>query len=189
MGMLDVGPKSKQRIELIKEEYKNMKYTVIKDDSEDESEEEEVEEKSPNILVKIQEVIKKKPKKLKKIKDNNQIAHFYSTHYSNPMYVSHYLCRLFPFSQLRIELQGENFDVAERLFSSIETTFESATTQKTDVRELIPEFFSTIDYMVNLNCNLFGYRKDNTLVDDILFDKVCHLIKNNRHRSICIFSP
>ena len=25
--------------------------------------------------------------------------------------------------------------------------------------------------------------------NDILFDKVCNLIKNNRHRSICIFSP
>ena len=44
-----------------------------------------------------------------------------------------------------------------------------------DCRELIPEFFSTVDYMVNLNCNLFGYRKDNTLVDDILFNNTATL--------------
>ena len=180
MGMLDVGPKSKQRIELIKEEYKNMKYTVIKDDSEDESEEEEVEEKSPNILVKIQEVIKKKPKKLKKIKDNNQIAHFYSTHYSNPMYVSHYLCRLFPFSQLRIELQGENFDVAERLFSSIETTFESATTQKTDVRELIPEFYYLPEMFENINHLNIGIKKSNVALPQWAHNKTYKFVSKLR---------
>ena len=161
MGMLDVGPKSKKRIELIKEEYKNMKYTAGQGDSDDE---EEVEEEKTNYIEKIQEILKKKQKKIKKIKDNNQIPHFYSTHYSNPIYVSHYLCRLFPFSQLRIELQGEKFDVAERLFSSIETTFESATTQKTDVRELIPEFYYLPEMFENINNLNIGIKNSNVVL-------------------------
>ena len=75
---------------------------------------------------------------------------YYGTHYSNALYVSHYLLRIFPYSQLRIELQGDNFDLS-RLFSSIEQTFLSATSQKTDVRELIPEFFIFPEMFINLN--------------------------------------
>jgi hypothetical protein len=74
----------------------------------------------------------------------------YGTHYSNALYVSHYLLRIFPYSQLRIELQGDNFDLL-RLFASIEQTFLSATSQKTDVRELIPEFFIFPEMFINLN--------------------------------------
>ena len=162
MGMLDVGPQSQKRIELIKEEYKNMMYTTTREDSDEECEEEEKEDN--NVIEMISNTIslfKKKTKKVEKIKDNNEIAHFYSTHYSNPMYVSHYLCRLFPFSQLRIELQGEKFDVAERLFSSIQTTFESATTQKTDVRELIPEFYYLPEMFENVNNLNIGIKNSN----------------------------
>ena len=65
MGMLDVGPKSKKRIELIKEEYKNMKYTAGQGDSDDE---EEVEEEKTNYIEKIQEILKKKQKKIKQNK-------------------------------------------------------------------------------------------------------------------------
>ena len=83
---------------------------------------------------------------------------FYGTHYSNPIYVSHYLSRIFPFSQLRIELQGDNFDIT-RLFCSIEKTFESATTQKTDVRELIPEFFTLPEMFININKLNLGIEK------------------------------
>ena len=161
MGMLDVGPQSQKRIELIKEEYKNMMYTTAGDDSDEECEEEEKEDNKVLSMLNTINIFSKKSKKVEKIKDNNEIPHFYSTHYSNPMYVSHYLCRLFPFSQLRIELQGEKFDVAERLFSSIQTTFESATSQKTDVRELIPEFYYLPEMFENINNLNIGIKNTN----------------------------
>ena len=67
--------------------------------------------------------------------------YFYGCNYSNPTYICNYLIRIFPFSQACIEIQGTGFDNPHRLFSSIIKTFKNASTQSTDVRELIPEFF------------------------------------------------
>ena len=55
----------------------------------------------------------------------NQIPSFYRSHYSNPTYVSHYLARIFPFSFVSIEIHGNKFDDPERMFYSMEKTFES----------------------------------------------------------------
>ena len=43
------------------------------------------------------------------------------------------------------------FDDPDRLFTSIKKTFESATTLKDDVRELIPEFFTLPEMFININ--------------------------------------
>ena len=72
----------------------------------------------------------------------NQIPYFYGSHYSNPTYVSHFLSRIFPYSYVTIEIQGQNFDDPDRLFISMSKTFESASSLKDDVRELIPEFYT-----------------------------------------------
>ena len=65
----------------------------------------------------------------------------YGTHYSTSLYVSYYLVRTFPFSNIRIELQGSKFDDPNRLFLTLENSSNMALTQKTDLRELIPELF------------------------------------------------
>ena len=65
----------------------------------------------------------------------------YRSHYSNSLYITYYLVRTFPFSSMRIELQGKNFDDPNRLFNSINNSFYCALTQKSDLRELIPELF------------------------------------------------
>ena len=67
--------------------------------------------------------------------------YYFGSNYSNPIYVCHFLMRIFPFTQIAIELQGSKFDQAERLFLSVENSFKFSLSQKTDVRELIPEFF------------------------------------------------
>jgi factor associated with neutral sphingomyelinase activation len=64
----------------------------------------------------------------------------YGTHYSSPGYVLFYLIRKAPEYQLR--LQNGRFDHADRLFTSIAKTWESCTSAPTDVKELIPEFYS-----------------------------------------------
>ena len=75
----------------------------------------------------------------------NQLPSFYSSHYSNPTYVSHF------FSFVSLEIQGEKFDDPNRIFHSMSKTFESCMTLKDDVRELIPEFYYFPEMFKNLN--------------------------------------
>ena len=75
----------------------------------------------------------------------------YRSHYSTSLYITYYMVRVFPFSSMRIELQGKNFDDPNRLFNSISESFYCALTQKSDVRELIPEFFFFPEMFYNIN--------------------------------------
>ena len=92
----------------------------------------------------------------------------YGSNYSNPVYVCNFMMRLFPFSHIAIELQGNKFDNPERLFISVKNSFFNSLTQKTDVRELIPEFFYFPEIFLNLNKLNLGQLEDGTLVDNIL---------------------
>lgn len=84
----------------------------------------------------------------------------YGTHYSSSMVVASYLIRLPPFIQSYILLQGGSFDHADRLFYSIEGSWNSASRDNgADVRELIPEFFYLPEFLVNLNGYDFGERQ------------------------------
>jgi hypothetical protein len=100
-------------------------------------------------------------------------AYFYGHTYSNPMYVTHYLTRLFPFSQIAVELQGSSFDDPNRMFLSLENSFACSATQKGDVREIIPEFFFMPELFYNLNNINFGERifsnNEKTTVNDVTF--------------------
>ena len=63
----------------------------------------------------------------------------YGTHYSSAMIVCSFLIRLEPFTQHYLKLQGGTFDHANRLFHSIQTSWESESClNTTDGRELIP---------------------------------------------------
>ena len=84
----------------------------------------------------------------------------YGSHYSNCLYVTYYLVRLFPFANIRIELQGTSFDDPNRLFNAIKTSFECTSTQKSDVRELIPELFCLPEILLNDNDFNLGKIKD-----------------------------
>eukprot|EP00934_Nitzschia_sp_Nitz4_P005324 Nitzschia sp. Nitz4//scaffold43_size134323//124879//134327//NITZ4_003322-RA/size134323-augustus-gene-0.228-mRNA-1//1//CDS//3329552017//5314//frame0 len=74
----------------------------------------------------------------------------YGTHYSCAAYVLYYLMRLEPFSRLALTLQGGKFDVADRLFHNVGSSWKSASEENLqDVRELIPEFFYLPDFLTN----------------------------------------
>ena len=75
----------------------------------------------------------------------------YGSHYSTSLYLTYYLVRVFPYSYIRIELQGKNFDDPNRLFNSLPNSFDCAMTQKSDLRELIPEFFCFPEMFLNMN--------------------------------------
>ena len=88
------------------------------------------------------------------------------------MYVSHYLVRLFPYSMTLIEIQGDGFDVSDRLFLKLQKSFYTAATEKCDLREIIPEFFTLPEMFLNINNLNLGkidikyYQKDSEGNDD-----------------------
>ena len=86
----------------------------------------------------------------------NKLPYCFGSHYSNPIYVNHFMLRLFPYSAILIEMQGKKFDDPQRLFYSLKNTFFSTSTQKSDVRELIPEFYYLPEMMLNINQFNFG---------------------------------
>ena len=102
----------------------------------------------------------------------NQIPSYYGSHYSNPTYVTHFLTRIFPFSFVSIEIQGDKFDDPNRMFISIFRTFESASTLKDDVRELIPEFYTLPEIFQNKNNLNLAQGKTDANNDKIIINDV-----------------
>jgi hypothetical protein len=96
----------------------------------------------------------------------------YGTHYSCAAYVLYYMMRLEPFSRLALTLQGGRFDVADRLFHNIGSSWKSASEDNLqDVRELIPEFFYLPDFLTNTNGFDFGITQKGKHVHDVTLPK------------------
>ena len=160
MGMLELNPEGVKRKELFMETY-----LTLKNESEEmekmnkDNNEEETNDENPNQL---------KP-------------YIFGSNYSNPFYICNYLMRIFPFTHISIELQGHEFDKPDRLFISVVNTFYMSTTQKTDVRELVPEFFFLPEMFLNVNNLNMGVLENGTEVNDI--KTPCH---NNPYEFIMI---
>ena len=92
---------------------------------------------------------------------------YFNTHYSNALYVTNYLLRIFPYSFCSIELLGKGFDDPNRIFSSIEDNFDNAFSQKNDIRELIPEYYYLPEMFINGNGLFFGRKRSGVLVDNV----------------------
>nr|XP_019013052.1 uncharacterized protein I206_02549 [Kwoniella pini CBS 10737]OCF51833.1 hypothetical protein I206_02549 [Kwoniella pini CBS 10737] len=89
-----------------------------------------------------------------------EVPFHYGTHYSSSMIVCGFMIRMSPFTEIFLALQGGNFDLADRLFSSIPRAWESASADnRGDVRELIPEFYYTPAFLWNLNHHDFGRKQ------------------------------
>lgn len=71
------------------------------------------------------------------------------------MIVAGYLVRLYPFTGSFLSLQGGSFDHADRMFWSIPRAWESCSKQsRSDVRELVPEFFYLPDFLTSSGLDL-----------------------------------
>ena len=92
---------------------------------------------------------------------STQHPYFYGSMYSNPIYISHYLIRIFPFTQIGMILQGKKFDNIDRMFTNLKTSFYNAVNNTGDLRELIPEFFYLPEIFLNLNNIQFENNKSN----------------------------
>ena len=64
----------------------------------------------------------------------------YGVHYSTPGFVLYYLVRSVPDMMLR--LQAGKYDAADRMFGSVASTWASVLENPSDLKELIPEFYS-----------------------------------------------
>ena len=179
MGMIDSNDKSQLRKETFIETYESIK-NDLKEMFPDFNYQEYL-KKGDEYL----EIFKNKRSK-KNLSENNvielnQIPYFYGSHYSNATYVSHFLVRTFPYTYISIEIQGERFDDPDRLFSSMQKTYESASTLKDDVRELIPEFYTLPDMFLNksnlnLDQNMIDSNNNYVEINDVKLPLWC---KNN----------
>ena len=75
----------------------------------------------------------------------------YGSHYSSPGVVLHYLIRQEPFTTMAIELQSGRFDCPDRLFFDIAGCWKSCLESTSDVKELVPEFFTCPEIFLNTN--------------------------------------
>jgi hypothetical protein len=104
--------------------------------------------------------------------ENNGVPKFhYGTHYSSAGVVLYYLIRLEPFTQHFLRLQSGHFDVADRLFYSVNETWQSAagyTINLADVKELIPEFYYLPEMFQNSNRFDLGVKQTGERIDNVV---------------------
>lgn len=93
---------------------------------------------------------------------------FYGSHYSTTGgVVLYFLVRIEPFASLHIKLQDGHFDYADRLFNSVAASYEMCTTSFTEVKEVVPEFYSSPEFLRNRNRFPLGTKQDGSLSDDV----------------------
>ncbi|XP_075530893.1 lysosomal-trafficking regulator mauve isoform X1 [Dermacentor variabilis] len=98
----------------------------------------------------------------------------YGSHYSNSGTVLHFLVRLPPFTQMFLAYQDQQFDLPDRTFHSVHTTWRLASSESTtDVKELIPEFFFLPEFLVNMQGFDYGKRQTGESVSDVLLPPWC----------------
>jgi len=93
--------------------------------------------------------------------------HFHlGTHYSTAPFIFYFLMRQEPYNILLIKLQNYQQENPNRMFIGI---LETSDVLKggNDNRELIPEFFSKIEFFLNMNCSFFGLRTNDVLVNNV----------------------
>ncbi|XP_076980769.1 WD repeat- and FYVE domain-containing protein 4 isoform X3 [Tamandua tetradactyla] len=107
-------------------------------------------------------------KEVEKTEGDMTVQCHYCTHYSSAIIVASYLVRMPPFTQAFCSLQGGSFDVADRMFHSVKSAWESASRENmSDVRELTPEFFYLPEFLTNCNAVEFGCMQDGTALGDV----------------------
>ncbi|XP_032666117.1 lysosomal-trafficking regulator isoform X3 [Odontomachus brunneus] len=104
----------------------------------------------------------------------NREPYHYGSHYSNSGTVLHFLVRLPPFTSMFLCYQDNNFDIPDRTFHALATTWRlTSCDSTTDVKELIPEFFYLPEFLLNFEGFNFGVRQNGNKVGDVELPKWC----------------
>lgn len=92
----------------------------------------------------------------------------YGSHYSTPGFVLYYLVRRMP--QYMLCLQNGRFDHPDRMFNSIPDTWRNITTNTSDFKELVPQFYDLDEkgiFLFNSKNLDFGMRMNGSKVGDV----------------------
>ena len=114
-------------------------------------------------------VYKKEEEEFQKQEDDEEeevkYPRHWINHYSTSAFIYYYLTRLNPFLKLLIKLQSNKLDDQNRTFNTFKET-ENIIEFQNDSRELIPDFFCYIDFLINFNCVFLGVYGNDLLIDD-----------------------
>eukprot|EP00053_Salpingoeca_punica_P024611 m.13881 g.13881 ORF g.13881 m.13881 type:complete len:966 (-) comp6991_c0_seq1:1490-4387(-) len=103
---------------------------------------------------------------LKRYVDMPEPRFLYGSHYSTPGYVLYYTLRVAP--EYSLCLQNGKYDVADRLFTNMAETWEGVLTGAADVKELIPEFYTSDgSFLINSLGLDLGTTQSGVKVDDV----------------------
>ena len=109
------------------------------------------------------------------LEEAGEEPYHYASLYSNSGTVLHYLVRLPPFTKMFLEYQDNNFDVPDRTFHSMSTSWLlSSSESTTDFKELIPEFFFLHEFLRNIEDFNFGLRQNGDSIDDVILPPWCN---------------
>ncbi|XP_047002591.1 lysosomal-trafficking regulator [Schistocerca americana] len=98
----------------------------------------------------------------------HQEPYHYGSHYSNSGTVLHFLVRLPPFTRMFLTYQDNNFDIPDRTFHSLHTTWRlTSSDSTTDVKEMVPEFFYLPEFLLNSEGFNLGVRQSGERVHNV----------------------
>lgn len=132
---------------------------------------------------KIINIFKSKKDEIESGINREKISYYFESNFSNINYICNYLIRIFPYTFISIELQGDGYD-NKNFFDSIEDTFYNISFKENDLRELIPEFFYFPEMFLNINKLNFNKNNDNKNINDVKISEEL-INENNKDNNIC----
>lgn len=101
--------------------------------------------------------------------ENSKYPSHFRLHYSTSGYLLSFLVRVSPYTEEQIRFQNKQFDSPSRQINSIDEILSILSTSH-DNRELIPEYFTSPEFLLNMNYIYFGYRlNDKVLINDVKY--------------------
>ena len=118
------------------------------------------------------------------LEENRKYPTHFRLHYSTSGYILSFMVRTSPYTEEQIRFQNNQFDSPSRQLNSIDEILTILSTSH-DNRELIPEYFTTVEFYLNMNYIYFGYRlNDKVLINDVnpqsYFESLAQYVYYNR---------
>ena len=119
------------------------------------------------------------------LEESSKYPNHFRLHYSTSGYLLSFLVRISPYTEEQIRFQNNQFDSPNRQLNSIDEILTILSSSH-DNRELIPEYFTTVEFYLNMNYVFFGCRtSDKVLINDVgfqgkFFNSIAQYVYYNR---------